>query len=81
MTYLFFVYAVDIQTDVHINKLFLYLFDIKITFFNKDKMLEKVLKIKDFYPFLRYSNTTHSTWCVCGSSKLQWSFEASRLEI
>lgn len=24
-------------------------------------MLEKVLKIKDFYPLLRCSNTTHST--------------------
>ncbi len=62
MTYLFFVYAVDIQTDVHINVLFLNLFYVKITLFNKDKMLEKVLKIKDFYPLLRCSNTTHSTW-------------------
>lgn len=61
MTYLFFVYAVDIQTDVHINVLFLNLFYVKITLFNKDKMLEKVLKIKDFYPLLRCSNTTHST--------------------
>ena len=48
MTYLFFVYAVDIQTDIHINVLFLNLFYVKITLFNKDKMLEKVLKIKDF---------------------------------
>ncbi len=62
MTYLFFVYAVDIQTDIHINVLFLNLFYVKITLFNKDKMLEKVLKIKDFYPLLRCSNTTHSTW-------------------
>ena len=61
MTYLFFVYAVDIQTDVHINVLFLHLFYVKITLFNKDKMLEKVLKIKDFHPLLRCSNTTHST--------------------
>lgn len=61
LTYLFFVYAVDIQTNVHINVLFLNLFYVKITLFNKDKMLEKVLKIKDFYTFLRCSNTTHST--------------------
>ncbi|WP_230684084.1 hypothetical protein, partial [Streptococcus pneumoniae] len=44
LTYLFFVYAVDIQTNVHINVLFLNLFYVKITLFNKDKMLEKVLK-------------------------------------
>ena len=70
MTYLFFVYAVDIQTDVHINVLFLNLFYVKITIFNKDKMLEKVLKIKDFYPLLRCSNTTHSTCCICGTQKV-----------
>ena len=29
----------------------------------------------------RTSSDTASTWCVCGSSKLQWSFEASRLEM
>lgn len=48
MTYLLFVYAVNLQIDVNINELFLNLFYIKIWFFNKDKMLEKVLKIKDF---------------------------------
>ena len=70
MTYLFFVYAVDIQTDVHINVLFLNLFYVKITIFNKDKMLEKVLKIKNFHPFSRCSNTTHSTCCICGTQKV-----------
>ena len=74
MTYLFFVYAVDIQTDVHINVLFLNLFYVKITLFNKDKMLEKVLKIKDFYPLLRCSNTTHSTWCVFGNKSTGCTF-------
>ncbi|HFI0430079.1 TPA: hypothetical protein ACGOZO_002080, partial [Streptococcus suis] len=69
MTYLFFVYAVDIQTDIHINVLFLNLFYVKITLFNKDKMLEKVLKIKDFYPLLRCSNTTHST-CLEWAKKM-----------
>ena len=59
--YLFFVYAVDIKTDIHINILFLYLFYVKIILFNKDKMLEEVLKIKDFHSLLRCSNTTHST--------------------
>ena len=41
---------------------FLNLFYVKITLFNKDKMFEKMLKIKDFHPLLRCSNTTHSTW-------------------
>ena len=70
LTYLFFVYAVDIQTDVHINVFFLHLFYVKITLFNKDKMLEKVLKIKNFHPFFRCSNTTHSTCCICGTQKV-----------
>ena len=49
---------------------FLHLFYVKITLFNKDKMLEKVLKIKNFHPFSRCSNTTHSTCCICGTQKV-----------
>jgi len=40
--------------------IFLHLFYVKITLFNKDKMLEKVLKIKNFHPFSRCSNTPHA---------------------
>ena len=50
--------------------IFLHLFYVKITLFNKDKMLEKVLKIKNFHPFSRCSNTTHSTCCICGTQKV-----------
>ena len=49
---------------------FLHLFYVKITLFNKDNMLEKVLKIKNFHPFSRCSNTTHSTCCICGTQKV-----------
>ena len=50
--------------------IFLHLFYVKITLFNKDKMLEKVLKIKNFHPFSRCSNTTHSTCCICRTQKV-----------
>lgn len=50
--------------------IFWHLFYVKITLFNKDKMLEKVLKIKNFHPFSRCSNTTHSTCCICGTQKV-----------
>ncbi|MGF0139663.1 hypothetical protein, partial [Streptococcus alactolyticus] len=48
---------------------FLNLFYVKITLFNKDKMFEKMLKIKDFHPLLRCSNTTHST-CLEWAKKM-----------